>query len=69
MAWLDRGTARRPGEADAWLASARLKLADGVGPAGLNPKEAYAVLASAETMAELSRTRSSSPGGLRPAAG
>ena len=68
-AWLDPGTARRPGEADAWLASARLKLADGVGPAGLNPKEAYAVLTSAEPMAELARARQSSPGGLRQAAG
>lgn len=70
MAWLDRGTARRPGEADAFLASARLKLADGVAPDDLTAKEAYAVLASAETMGELSRPRRASvhrlgPGGLR----
>ncbi|WP_340107834.1 glucans biosynthesis glucosyltransferase MdoH [Pikeienuella sp. HZG-20] len=53
LAWLDRATARRPGEDDPQLASALLKFVDGAEPAALNPREAYAVAASAGTFEKL----------------
>lgn len=53
LAWLDPPTARQPGEADPALASALLKIADGFGPERLDPKESFAVLCSAATLAGL----------------
>ncbi len=50
LAWLDTHTGRRPGEADAALASGWLKLCDGIAPDALAPAERYAVLASEQVM-------------------
>ena len=47
LAWLDGPTSRPPGTPDASLASALLKLADGLGPDRLDARESFAVLASA----------------------
>ena len=57
LAWLDAPTARPLGTPDANLASALLKLADGLGPDRLDPREAFAVLASARTLSELADDR------------
>ena len=46
LAWLDPPTARRPGEPDAALANALLKLADGFGPDALDARETFAVMCS-----------------------
>ncbi|MFO1144571.1 MAG: glucans biosynthesis glucosyltransferase MdoH, partial [Amaricoccus sp.] len=51
--WLDGPTARRPGEPDASLGAALLKLADGLGVERLDAKESFAVLASGPTLADL----------------
>ena len=48
--------ARRPGEPDAALASALLKLADGLGPDALDARETFAVLASPATLGGLAPT-------------
>ncbi len=48
--WLDPPTARRRGEPDAALASALLKIADGLPLENLDARESYAVLASPETL-------------------
>lgn len=53
FAWIDPATARRPGEPDAALASALLKIADGLALSELDAKERYAVLASPTTLAGL----------------
>lgn len=53
LAWADPPTARRPGEPDAALAGALLKLADGLSTDELDAKERYAVLASTRTLSGL----------------
>jgi membrane glycosyltransferase len=53
LAWLDPPTSRQPGEPDAALASALLKLADGLGVEALDTRETFAVLASERTLAGL----------------
>ena len=53
LAWLDAPTSRPPGTPDASLASALLKLADGLGPDRLDARESFAVLASARTLSGL----------------
>ena len=57
LAWLDGPTSRPPGTPDASLASAILKLADGLGPDRLDARESFAVLASARTLSGLATTR------------
>ena len=57
LAWLDPPTARRPGEPDAALANALLKLADGFGPDALDARETFAVLCSPATLAGLAPDR------------
>jgi membrane glycosyltransferase len=57
LAWLDPPTARRPGEPDAALGSAILKLADGLPIEQLDARESFAVLASATTCAGLAPNR------------
>ena len=58
LAWLDPPTSRRPGEPDAALASALLKLADGLGLEALDARETFAVLASPP---DARRPRAASP--------
>jgi membrane glycosyltransferase len=58
LGWLDAATARPPGTPDTALASALLKLSDGLDPAALDPRETYAVLASPATLARLAVRRS-----------
>ena len=53
FAWSDPPTARRPGEPDAALASALLKIADGLALEELDPRERYAILASPSTLSGL----------------
>ena len=53
LAWLDPPTSRRPGQPDASLANALLKLADGFGPEALDPRETFAVMCSPPTLASL----------------
>jgi membrane glycosyltransferase len=53
VAWLDPPTSRQPGEPDAALAGALLKLADGLGVGALDSRETFAVLASERTLAGL----------------
>lgn len=53
LAWLDETTARPVGTPDQSLATALLKLADGLGPDSLDPRESFAVLASARTLSGL----------------
>jgi membrane glycosyltransferase len=57
LAWLDGPTTRPPGTPDPSLATALLKLADGLGPERLDAREAFAVLASARTLTGLATTR------------
>jgi membrane glycosyltransferase len=57
IAWLDAPTTRPPGTPDANLASALLKLADGLGPDQLDARESFAVLASARTLSGLAANR------------
>ena len=59
LAWLDPPTARRPGEPDAALANALLKLADGFGPDALDARETFAVMCSPATLASLAPERRS----------
>jgi membrane glycosyltransferase len=61
LAWLDAATSRRPGDPDAALAGALLRLADGADPAELPGPEAYAVLASPPTIRRLARNRPLAP--------
>ncbi len=53
LAWLDRPTSRQLGQPDSALASALLKLADGLGIDDLDAKETFAVLASGPTLSTL----------------
>ena len=57
LAWCDPATARRPGEPDAALASALLKLADGLPTERLDPRESFAVLAAPRILAGLTPGR------------
>jgi membrane glycosyltransferase len=61
LAWLDAATSRRPGDPDAALAGALLRLADGADPGELPGPEAYAVLASPPTIRRLARNRPLGP--------
>ncbi len=53
LAWLDARSARRPGEPDAALAHALLKISDGLGLEHLDQRETFAVMASSPTLASL----------------
>ena len=55
LAWIDPPTSRRTGQPDASLANALLKFADGFGPEALDPRETFAVLVLAPTLAGLAR--------------
>ncbi|MFV0474568.1 MAG: glucans biosynthesis glucosyltransferase MdoH [Pikeienuella sp.] len=57
IAWLDRKTARRPGEADPALAGALLKIADGAAPEAFDEREAYGVAAAREILETLRDAR------------
>ena len=57
LAWLDGPTSRPPGTPDPSLASALLKLADGLGPDRLDARKSFAVLASARTLSGLADDR------------
>lgn len=57
MAWLDAPTERPLGMQDANLASALLKLADGLGTDSLDAREAFALLASGPTLQRLADRR------------
>ena len=57
LAWLDPPTSRRPGEPDAALGSALLKLSDGLPLDRLDARETFAVLASPATVTGLAPGR------------
>ncbi len=57
LAWLDPPTSRRPGEPDAALGSALLKLSDGLPLDRLDARETFAVLASPATLSGLAPER------------
>jgi membrane glycosyltransferase len=61
LAWLDVATARPPGTHDSNLASALLKLADGMDPEQLDGRESFAVLASGRTLSALAAERTARP--------
>jgi membrane glycosyltransferase len=61
LAWSDPPTSRRPGEPDAALAGALLKLADGLPAERLDPRESFAVLAAPQILAGLAPGSAGAP--------
>jgi membrane glycosyltransferase len=57
LAWLDAPTARPPGTPDAALASALLKISDGLGLERLDARESFAVLGAPNILAGLTPSR------------